>query len=45
MVSLLKIDPDAKAIVSSGYSTGPITASYREYGFVGVPRNPIGCRK
>ncbi len=30
---LLEIDPEAKAIVSSGYSNDPIMANYYEYGF------------
>ncbi len=30
---LLTFDPKAKAIVSSGYSTDPIMANYRDYGF------------
>ena len=30
---ILKIDPDAKAIVSSGYSNDPIMANYRQHGF------------
>jgi PAS domain S-box-containing protein len=37
---LLKIDPNVKAIVSSGYSTDPVMANYREYGFVAVLRKP-----
>lgn len=32
---LLVIDPHAKVIVTSGYSTEPVMANYREYGFVG----------
>jgi CheY-like chemotaxis protein len=32
---LLKIDPAAKAIVSSGYIDDPVMADYREYGFSG----------
>ncbi len=32
---ILEIDPKAKVIVSSGYSTDPIMANYREYGFKG----------
>jgi CheY-like chemotaxis protein len=38
--ALLDIDPDVKAIVSSGYSNDPIMASYREYGFIGVLNKP-----
>ena len=31
---ILKINPEAKVIVASGYSTDPVMANYREYGFV-----------
>ncbi len=31
----LAINPEAKVIVSSGYSTDPVMANYREYGFKG----------
>ena len=34
------IDPETKAIVSSGYATDPIMASYKQYGFVGVVPKP-----
>jgi PAS domain S-box-containing protein len=37
---LLKIDPDIKTIVSSGYSTDPIMANYRDYGFSSVLVKP-----
>jgi DNA-binding NarL/FixJ family response regulator len=30
---LLNIDPDVKAIVSSGYSHDPVVAEFRKYGF------------
>ncbi|MBI3877866.1 MAG: PAS domain S-box protein, partial [Verrucomicrobia bacterium] len=37
---LLEIDPGVKAIVSSGYSSGPEMANYREHGFSGVVAKP-----
>jgi PAS domain S-box-containing protein len=37
---LLEIDPEAKAIVSSGYSNDPIMAGYGKYGFKGVIAKP-----
>ncbi len=33
---LSEIDPNVKAIVSSGYSNDPVMANFREYGFSGV---------
>jgi CheY-like chemotaxis protein len=41
MKELLAIDPDAKAIVSSGYSTDPVMARPEEYGFKGVVAKPF----
>jgi nitrogen-specific signal transduction histidine kinase/ActR/RegA family two-component response regulator len=37
---LLAIDPEVKAIVSSGYFNDPIMANYGEYGFKGVVAKP-----
>ncbi len=37
---ILKIDPKAKLVVSSGYSNDPILSSHREYGFCGALRKP-----
>ncbi len=38
---LRAIDPSVRAIVSSGYSTDPVMASYREYGFSAVLPKPF----
>jgi CheY-like chemotaxis protein len=38
---LLEMDPDATAIVSSGYAEDPIMAGYGEYGFKGVIAKPF----
>lgn len=37
---LRDIDPDVKAIVSSGYSDNPVLANYRDYGFSGILSKP-----
>jgi len=37
---LLKLDPDAKVVVSSGYSTDPIMSNYKDYGFKGCLSKP-----
>ena len=37
---LLELDPQAKAIVSSGYSDDPIMSDYRASGFAGVIAKP-----
>ena len=38
---LLKIDPQVKAIVSSGYSDDPIMADFKKYGFCEVIPKPF----
>jgi len=38
---ILKEDPDAKVIVSSGYSTDPVMAEYRKYGFSAALSKPV----
>jgi CheY-like chemotaxis protein len=37
---LMRIDPKAKVIVSSGYSNDPVMSSFREYGYRGVVSKP-----
>lgn len=38
---LLEMYPEAKIIVSSGYSTDPVIANYREYGFCAAVAKPF----
>ncbi len=40
IVELLKIDPNAKVIVSSGYSNDPVMGDHRKYGFRHVMPKP-----
>ncbi|OKY74657.1 MAG: hypothetical protein BM485_12505 [Desulfobulbaceae bacterium DB1] len=37
---LLELDPEIKAVVSSGYANDPIMANFRDYGFCGVVPKP-----
>jgi PAS domain S-box-containing protein len=37
---LLEIDPNVKALVSSGYSNDPVMAKYKDYGFKGIIIKP-----
>jgi two-component system cell cycle sensor histidine kinase/response regulator CckA len=37
---LREIDPDVRAIASSGYSTDPVMADYEEHGFAAVVPKP-----
>jgi CheY-like chemotaxis protein len=41
---LLKLDPEAKAIVASGYSSHPVIAMHRDHGFQGVLQKPYGLQ-
>ena len=38
---LLEIDPELKAIVSSGYSDDPVLANFQDYGFKGMMPKPF----
>ena len=38
---ILKIDPDVKAIVASGYSNDPVMADFRQYGFKAAIAKPF----
>jgi PAS domain S-box-containing protein len=40
MERLKAIDPDVKAIISSGYSNDPVLDNFSEYGFLGVAAKP-----
>jgi CheY-like chemotaxis protein len=40
LARLLEIDPQVKAVVSSGYSDDPIMAGFQKYGFSGVIAKP-----
>jgi DNA-binding NarL/FixJ family response regulator len=38
--ALRKVNPEVRAIVSSGYSNDPVMARYRDYGFDGMVAKP-----
>ena len=45
VAKLLQLDPDARTIVSSGYSNDPVMAEYQKYGFVGVLQKPYTVKE
>jgi len=42
---LIEMDPQAKVIVSSGYSNDPVMSNFRDYGFSGVLRKPYNIEQ
>ncbi len=40
IAKLREIDPDVKAVVSSGYATDPVVATFKEHGFSGYLKKP-----
>ncbi len=45
IVKLLQVDPEVKAIVSSGYSNDPVMAEHTVYGFRGVVIKPFDMKQ
>ncbi len=41
VVEILELDPQAKVIVSSGYSNDPVMTNYQDFGFSGVINKPF----
>lgn len=42
---LIEIDPNVKAIVSSGYSTDPVMSDFSRYGFKGIIMKPYNIKQ
>ncbi len=43
--ALLEADPNARIIVTSGYSTDPVLANYSDYGFRGRIAKPFQMKE
>lgn len=43
--NLIKIDPNLKAIATSGYSNDPVMGNHKKYGFCGVIPKPYSIKK
>lgn len=41
---LRQLDPQVRAVVSSGYANDPIMANFSEYGFCGVAPKPFSLQ-
>jgi CheY-like chemotaxis protein len=44
ILKLHEIDPEVKAVVSSGYSDDPVLANFQDYGFKGMMSKPFESR-
>lgn len=42
---ILRIDPGARVVVTSGYVDHPVIANYRSYGFLGFLKKPFGIKE
>ncbi|MEW6379981.1 MAG: AAA family ATPase [bacterium] len=45
MQKLRQLDPDVKAVVSSGYFNDPVISEYQQYGFKGVVAKPFEMKE